>query len=84
MENAATEKPDFSALENIQVAVVVTGFETSEKQLTDESAILNFKPHFVLIADTHHWKMTAVSIVENQIGNFVTENLRRRCETRKI
>lgn len=64
---------DFSSLKNIQVAVVVTGFETSEKQITDESAILNFKPHFALIADTHAWESTAVSLVENQIGRFVRE-----------
>lgn len=70
-ENSAAEKPDFSALKNIQAAVIVTGFETSEKQVTDQNAILNFKPHFILIADTHQWKSTAVSIVENQIGQFV-------------
>lgn len=64
---------DFSTLQNIQVAVVVTGFETSEKQVTDESAILNFKPRFALIADTHAWESTAVSLVENQIGRFVKE-----------
>jgi hypothetical protein len=69
-ESEATERPDFSQLKNIQVAVAVTGFETSEKQVTDQSAILNFKPRFVLIGDTHAWHSTAVSIVENQIGGF--------------
>lgn len=72
-ETSAAEKTDFSQLKNIQVAVAVTGFETSEKQLTSESAILNFKPHFVLIADTHAWKTTAVSLVENQIGKFARQ-----------
>ncbi|MBX7174056.1 MAG: hypothetical protein K1X72_24000 [Pyrinomonadaceae bacterium] len=66
--------PNFSSLKNTQVAVVVTGFETSEKQITDESAILNFKPRFALIADTHTWESTAVSLVENQIGRFAKEN----------
>ncbi len=66
--------PDFSTFTNTQVAVVVTGFETSEKQVTDESAILNFKPHFALIADTHAWNSTAVSIVENQLGRLAKEN----------
>jgi hypothetical protein len=69
-ENAAAEKPDFSQLKNIQAAVAVTGFETSEKPVTDQSAVLNFKPHFVLIGDTRAWHSTAVSIVENQIGRF--------------
>lgn len=72
-KSGAAGKPDFSPLKNIQVAVAVTGFETSEKQLTNESSILNFKPHFVLIGDTHAWKPTAVSIVENQIGKFARE-----------
>lgn len=64
---------DFSALKNIQVAVVVTGFETSEKQVTDEQYNLNFKPHFTLIADTRAWESTAISLVENQVGRFVKE-----------
>ncbi|MCA1638985.1 MAG: hypothetical protein LC768_11755, partial [Acidobacteria bacterium] len=67
-------KPDFSALENVQAAVAITGFETLEKQITDENSVINFKPKFVAIADTHAWKPTAVSIVENQIGKFVKGN----------
>lgn len=66
----STGKTDFSALENIQAAVVVTGFDASEKQISDENAILNFKPKFVAIADTHAWNATAISIAENQIGKF--------------
>lgn len=72
-QQLAKNSPDFSVLKNIQVAVVVTGFETSEKQITDESAILNFKPRFALIADTHSWESTAVSLVEMNIGRFVKE-----------
>lgn len=63
-------KPDFSALENVQVAVVIAGFEAAEKQIDDENSVLDFKPKFVAVADTHAWKPTAVSIAENQIGNF--------------
>jgi hypothetical protein len=66
--------PDFSSVKGMQIAVVVTGFETSEKQVTDESAVLNFKPRFALIADTHSWESTAMSIAENQIGRYVKEN----------
>lgn len=73
-ESLAREKTDFSQLENVQVAVVVTGFEASEKQITGESAVLNFKPHFALIADTHQWESTAASIAENQIGKFARAN----------
>lgn len=73
-QQLAKNSPDFSALKNIQIAVVVTGFETSEKQVTDESAILNFKPRFALIADTHAWESTAISLVETNIGRYVKEN----------
>jgi ribosome-binding factor A len=73
-QELATDKPDFSAFENVQAAVVVTGFETSEQKLTSEDSVLNFKPLFAVIADTHAWKPTAVSIAENQIGKFAKDN----------
>jgi hypothetical protein len=66
-------KPDFSMLENAQTAIIVTGFESSAKQLTDNAAILDFKPQFVLIADTHSWERTNFALVENQIGHFVSK-----------
>lgn len=67
----AKSSPNFSALKNVQAAIVITGFETDEKKLTDESSILRFKPRFALIADTHAWESTAISLTENQIGNFL-------------
>lgn len=70
-ESTAQEKPDFSPLKNIQAAVIVTDFKTSEKQVTGESSVLDFKPQFAAIADTHQWQSTAASIAENQIGKFV-------------
>lgn len=69
-QELAASKKDFSALENVQFAVAVTGFETGEQQIADEQSILNFKPHFVAIADTHAWKPTAVSIAETEIGRL--------------
>ncbi|HXH68713.1 MAG TPA: hypothetical protein VNI60_00050 [Pyrinomonadaceae bacterium] len=72
-QELAKEKPDFSAFENVQAAVVITGFEASEQKVTDENSVLNFKPHFAVIADTHAWKPTAVSIAENQIGKFARD-----------
>lgn len=73
-QEIAKKKTDFSALENIQVAVAVTGFETSEKQITDEQSILNFKPHFVAVADTHTWEWQTRGFVEEKFGAFVSEN----------
>ena len=70
-QEAARKKPDFSALENVQFAVAVTNFEASEKKVTDENSVMNFTPHFVVIADTHAWNWQTVSFTENQINNFV-------------
>lgn len=72
-QELAKNKTDFSALEDVQVAVIVTDFETSEKQVTDDDSILNFKPHFVAVAETHAWQWQTLSLVENQINNFVRE-----------
>jgi hypothetical protein len=69
----AKNKMDFSALEDIQVAIIVTDFETSEKQVIANDSILNFKPHFVAVAETHAWQWQTLSLVENQITNFVRE-----------
>lgn len=72
-QEAAKTEPDFSALRNVQFAVAVTGFEASEKQITADNSVLNFKPHFVAVADTHAWNWQTLSLTENQIGNFVKE-----------
>jgi hypothetical protein len=70
---AAKDKPNFSVLENVQFAVAVTGFEATENKLTEENSVLNFKPHFVAIADTHAWNWQTISLAENQINNFVKD-----------
>lgn len=70
-QELAETETDFSAVENVQLAVVVAGFETSENRIGDEQSNLNFKPRFAAIAETHAWKSTAASIAENQIGRFV-------------
>jgi hypothetical protein len=65
-QSLAEIQPDFSALENVQLAVAITGFETSEENTT-----LNFKPQFVAVIETHAWSWQTVSFAENQIDNFV-------------
>src|SRR6476620_4181125 len=57
---AAKKKPDLSALKGVQLAVAITGFETSEEKLTDEQSVGKIQPHFVAIADTHAWHFQAV------------------------
>jgi hypothetical protein len=72
-QDAAKKKPDFSALAGMQTAIAVTGFEASENQVTPENSILNFKPHFVAIADTHTWNRYTLQFAENSLGEFVNE-----------
>ncbi len=72
-QDAAKKKPDFSALGGMQLAVAVTGFEASENQVTAENSILNFKPRFVAIADTHTWNRYTLQFTENKLGEFVNE-----------
>ncbi|MEO6588191.1 MAG: hypothetical protein ABIP06_02585, partial [Pyrinomonadaceae bacterium] len=69
----SSDKKDFSVLKGVQLSVVVTGFETNEKQVTDSQSILNFKPKFVAIADTHAWEFQTISLTENQISDFVSK-----------
>src|ERR1043165_516936 len=70
---AAKNTPDFSALGGMQVAVAVTGFEASENQVTAENAVLNFKPRFVAVADTHTWNRYTLQFTEQRLGDFVNE-----------
>lgn len=73
-EAVAKSKPDFSALKGVQLAVAVTGFETSEEKLTDEHSVGRVQPHFVAVADTHAWNYQAVGFAEKKLGAFV-ENI---------
>ncbi len=68
---AAKDKPDFSALKGVQLAVTVTGFETSEEQVSEEQSIGRVQPRFVAIADTHAWNFQAVGFAEKKLGSFV-------------
>ncbi len=67
----AKSKPDFSALKGVQLAVAVTGFETSEEKLTDEHSVGRVQPHFVAVAETHAWNYQAVGFAEKKLGAFV-------------
>jgi hypothetical protein len=70
---AAKSKPDVSALKGVQLAIAVTGFETTEQQVNEENSVLNFQPHFVAIADTHAWGWQTRSFAEDKLGEFVNK-----------
>ncbi|CAN5528622.1 hypothetical protein BH10ACI2_BH10ACI2_10200 [soil metagenome] len=69
----AKKKPDFSALKGVQMAVAVTGFETTEEKLTDEHSVGRVQPRFVAIAETHAWQFQTVGFAETKLGAFVAE-----------
>ena len=69
----AKSKPDFSALKGVQLAVAVTGFETTEEKLTDENSVGRVQPRFVAVADTHAWNYQAVKFAELKLGSFVED-----------
>lgn len=69
----AQKTKDISSVNGVQLAIAVTGFETSEKQVTEQNAILNFKPRLVAIADTHLWNWQTRTFAEEILGNFVNE-----------
>jgi hypothetical protein len=70
---SAQKKPDFSVLNGMQLAVAVTGFEASEEQVMGKHSILNFKPQFVAVAETHTWNRYALRFAEENLGEFVNE-----------
>ncbi len=70
---AATSTTDISVLRGVQLAVAVTGFETTEQKLTDENSVGRIQPRFVAIADTHAWNYQAVAFADQKLGQFVTD-----------
>lgn len=69
----AKSQPDFSALEGMKVGVAVTGFETREEKVTEETSVLNFQPRFVAVAETNAWNFQAIKFTENRLGEFVND-----------
>jgi len=72
-QNAAKTKPDLGSIHGIELGVAVTGFETSEKQITEENSVLSFQPRFVAAAETRLWNFQVISFVEHQLGLFISE-----------
>lgn len=65
--------PDLAALDGVQAAVAVAGFEMREQKLTDEQSVGKITPKFVLIADTHKWSFQARAFAETKLGAFVAD-----------
>jgi len=73
IKESALKLPDLSALDGVQAAVSITGFEMQEQKLTDEQSVGKITPKFALIADTHKWNFQARAFAEAKLGGFVAD-----------
>jgi hypothetical protein len=83
-QELTAESVDFSNFANVQFAVAVTNFEFSENADSANSSVINFKPKFVAVAETHAWSWQARSLAENQFNNFVVKNYGQDARLEKI
>ncbi|HUR98933.1 MAG TPA: hypothetical protein VMZ26_12775, partial [Pyrinomonadaceae bacterium] len=72
-EAAAKFKPNLGVLDGVRISIAVTGFETSEQEVTEENAVLKFQPRFVAVVETNAWGWQTTSFIENQLGEFVND-----------
>ncbi len=72
-QELAKTKPDTSVLNGIRLSVAITGFQTSEEAVSETSAVLNFKPNFVAVAETNAWNYQALAFTENKLGEFIND-----------
>jgi len=70
-EDVKVSRPDLSSVQGVQLAIAITGIETSEQKLNDEQSNAQLKPKFVAVADTHAWHFQAVRFAEEKLGAFV-------------
>lgn len=73
LKEAATLLPDLSILNGMEMAVAVTGFETTEQAVNEENSVLNFQPRFVAVLETHKWNYQVIGFVEEKLGLFISE-----------
>ena len=69
----AARRPNLGVLSGVSVAAAVTGFQTREQAVTEDSSILNFQARFVAVAETGMWNFQALRFTENDIGAFVND-----------
>lgn len=72
-QQVAAATPDLSGINGVEMAVAVTGFETTEQAITEENSVLNFQPRFVAAAETRYWNFQVIHFVEEELGLFISE-----------
>ncbi|KXK05277.1 MAG: hypothetical protein UZ17_ACD001000701 [Acidobacteria bacterium OLB17] len=73
LKESKVKVPNLSALDGIQAAVAITGFEMHEEKLSDEQSVGKITPRFALIADTHGWNFQARGFAETKLASFVAD-----------
>jgi hypothetical protein len=75
----ANSTPSFSVLNQMQIAVAVTGFETF-----GEAPILQFKPKFIAIANTNLSESNNLTLLGTKINEFVKGNYGEETKLEKL
>jgi len=84
LKELSAQTKDFSFLNNIQMAIAVNSFEASENKINEENSVLDFKPRFVAVAETHLWNWQAISLIENHLHKFILAKFGAETEFKKF
>ncbi len=70
-EETMVKTRDLSFLKGVELGVAITGFETSEQKVAEDSSILNFKPTFAVVADTGSWTWRSKRLIDGPLKEFI-------------
>lgn len=62
-----------SYLDGVEIAVALTGFETSEQELTESASVLNVRPKFAAVAKTNAWSWQVSSLIDGPLNDFIVK-----------
>lgn len=66
---------DFSMFDGMDLAVAVSGFETSEQELTGEQSVLNLRFKFGAVAETNRWGWQSKGLIDGPLNAFVLKQM---------
>ncbi len=80
-KNAADDRVrDFSMFDDIDIAVAVSGFETSEQELSGETSVLNLRFKFAAVAETNGWGWQTRQFVDGALSELVAKEFGKGVE----
>jgi hypothetical protein len=57
----------------MEMSVAVTGFESGETKLNEETSVMDIQPRFVAAVETRQWNFQVLSFVEERLGSFISD-----------